>query len=66
MQPAVNVLPSTANMSDPPKERCFLMQFVLVQWKSRVKVHPCILQQCLRPENTLIPERCSERGAFGN
>ena len=29
MQPAANVLPSTANISDPTKERCFLTQFVL-------------------------------------
>ena len=64
MQPAVNVLPSSANISDPTNERRFLTQFVLDKWKSRVKVQLHKLQRCLRPVNTLIPERCSERGAF--
>ena len=40
MRPAVNVLSSSANISDPTKERCFLTQLVLDERKSTVKLQP--------------------------
>ena len=62
----VNVLPNRPKISDLTKERSFLTQFVLDELKTRIKVQPCRLQQFLRPVNTLIPEGCSETGAFGH
>ena len=66
MRLAVNVLASRSKISDRPKKRCFLTQFGPAWWKSRVKLQPWKLQQCLQAVNTLIPERCSETEGFGH
>ena len=45
-------------------EICFSTQFVLDEWKIRIKAMPSRFEQCLGPVNTLTLGGCSETRAF--